>query len=243
MWAERTRRRIAETTIAVGDDTVSVTASFGVAERRESTATPDALIEQADQALRLAKQLGRDRVLPTGSLSRTTSSVLSLSQNLFAQAQASDLLSPVSATLPPTALLEEAAQHLLGSRVDCLPVVDDAGNLLGTISEVEMAAALTTQRNWSKCVGDVMTKKPPCFGAWVDAIMIRDFLARSGARHAVIVEGQRPMGTVSQLGILRWLAWQAAAPGGFKRSDRLPAPAEASRASVIAGAAAELATA
>ena len=36
-------------------------------------------------------------------------------------------------------------------------------------------------------------------------------------RHVVIVEGQRPIGTVSQLGILRWLAWQAAAPGGCSR--------------------------
>jgi CBS domain-containing protein len=205
-------------------------------------ATPETLIDHADQALRLAKQLGRDRVLPTGSLGRTTCNPTGLSQNLFAQAQASDLLAPVSATLPPTALLEEAAQHLLGSRVDCLPVVDQDGNLVGTISEVEMAAALSVQRSWSKCVSDVMTKKPPCFGAWVDAVVIRDFLTRNGARHVVIVEGQRPIGTVSQLGILRWLAWQATAPGGSARPVRLP-PGEASLMTATALAAAAMATA
>lgn len=243
MWAERVRKRISETPIAIGSDTVTVTASLGVAERRETTTAPDILIEQADQALRLAKQLGRDRVLPTGSLGRTTCNPAGLSHNLFAQAQASDILAPVSATLPPTALLDEAAQHLLGSRVDCLPVVDQDGNLLGTISEVEMAAALSIQRNWSKTVADVMAKKPPCFGAWVDAVVIRDFLTRNGARHVVIVEGQRPIGTVSQLGILRWLAWQAAAPAGSSRTSRLPASAEPGLMPASAMAAAALATA
>lgn len=223
VWAERTRRRIAETSIAASEGALSVTASFGVAERREPVAAAEDLIELADQALRLAKQLGRDRVLATGSLGRTTVGALSLSQNLFAQARAGDLLSPLIATLPPTALLDEAAQHLLGSRVDCLPVVDDEGNLLGTISEAEMSAALTVQRNWSKRVGDVMAKKPPCFGAWVDAVAIRDFLARSGTRHVLIVEGQKPIGTVSQFGILRWLAWQAAAPAGAATQARLTA--------------------
>jgi diguanylate cyclase (GGDEF)-like protein len=222
VWAERTRRRIAETSIAAGDGTLSVTASFGLAERCESTQAPENLIDQADQALRLAKQLGRDRVLATGSLGRTTAAGFSLSQNLFANAQAGDLLSPVVATLPPTALLDEAAQFLVGSRVDCLPVVDDEGNLLGIISEAEVSATLTVQRNWSKCVADVMTKKPPCFGAWVDAEAIRDFLARSGARCVLIVEGQKPIGTVSQFGILRWLAWQAAAPVGARAQARAP---------------------
>jgi hypothetical protein len=63
-----------------------------------------------------------------------------------------------------------------------------------------------------------------------EALRWWDFLARNGARHAVIVEGQRPIGTVSQLGILRWLAWQAAAPGGAARRERQPAAAEASLA-------------
>jgi diguanylate cyclase (GGDEF)-like protein len=229
LWAERTRRRIAETPIEVNGQTIVVTASFGVAERREMTATAEELIEQADQALRLAKQLGRDRVLRSGCLSRTDRAV-PLSQSLFAQAPASEMLSPVVATLPPTALLDEAAEHLLGCRVDCLPVVDEAGLLLGTISEVELAAALTVERNWCQTVGSVMTRKPPCFEAWVDASLIRDFLARSGARHAIIVEGQRPIGTVSQLGILRWLAWQATAATAAAR----PARPRASEASIPA---------
>jgi hypothetical protein len=81
-----------------------------------------------------------------------------------------------------------------------------------------------------------MIRKPPCFGAWVDAAVIRDFLARTGARHVVIVEGQRPIGTVSQLGILRWLAWQAASPEGAAGEMNSPVAIDASGAALAASA-------
>jgi len=62
--------------------------------------------------------------------------------------------------------------------------------------------------------------------------VIRDFLARTGARHVVIVEGQRPIGTVSQLGILRWLAWQAAAPKCAAGAMNSPSAIDASGAAL-----------
>src|SRR5262249_9106950 len=62
-WAERLRRAITGMPISVGAEILQVTASFGVVERRPALADCDELVEAADQALRLAKQLGRDRVV------------------------------------------------------------------------------------------------------------------------------------------------------------------------------------
>ena len=207
-WAERVRREIAETPVSIGAERAHVTASFGVAERRDGTSTPQSLIERADQALRLAKQMGRDRVLPFGRLAQCGFSIHHQTTDAMRRVTAADLLNPVVASLGPAATLQQAALHLLGWPVDCVPVVDSAGHLVGTVSEAELAWDLAANQDWGRPVADVMIRKPPFFGAAVEAPVIREFLLRTGARHVVIVEGQRPVGTVNQVGILRWLAWR-----------------------------------
>ncbi|HEY2413961.1 MAG TPA: diguanylate cyclase, partial [Pirellulaceae bacterium] len=62
-WAEQMRIRIAEITVPVNGKNINVTASFGVAQRLADTATPETLIDMADQALAVAKRSGRDRVI------------------------------------------------------------------------------------------------------------------------------------------------------------------------------------
>jgi two-component system cell cycle response regulator len=208
-WAERMRKRIAQMSISVGAEQVRITASFGVAERRSPMATMEAVIEHADQALRLAKQLGRDRVLPFGKIARSDASSQRAANDAMTRVTAADLLNPISASLLPTVTLQEAALHLLGVRVDCVPIVDSDGYLVGTVSEAELAWGVATHPGWKRSVAEVMIRRPACFSSWVDAAVIREFLSRTGARHVLIVEGRRPIGTVSQLSILRWLAWQS----------------------------------
>ena len=61
--AERLRLALAETVLEVGDTTLSVTGSFGVAECQHDLDGVDNLIDRADRALYVAKHLGRDRVV------------------------------------------------------------------------------------------------------------------------------------------------------------------------------------
>jgi diguanylate cyclase (GGDEF)-like protein len=64
--AERIRRRLASTELAVGKTSITVTASIGVAGMDsvsdEGVVTAAALIDRADRALYAAKHHGRNRV-------------------------------------------------------------------------------------------------------------------------------------------------------------------------------------
>jgi diguanylate cyclase (GGDEF)-like protein len=62
--AGRLRRVIADTAIEIEGATVSLTASAGVAARLdEGPESMDAIVQRAEQALALAKQRGRNRVV------------------------------------------------------------------------------------------------------------------------------------------------------------------------------------
>lgn len=61
--AERVRGYLASRQVVVGDDSVSVTASIGVAQHDPADAGPAALVARADKALYAAKAGGRNRVM------------------------------------------------------------------------------------------------------------------------------------------------------------------------------------
>src|SRR5690606_8073460 len=67
-WAERAREALAQLEIPAGKNTLTVSASFGVAGLLDDTKDIEALIDAGDQALLVAKQAGRDRVVCYRSL-------------------------------------------------------------------------------------------------------------------------------------------------------------------------------
>jgi diguanylate cyclase len=64
--AERIRKRLESTELALGNSAVAVTASIGIAgtgsEGEEEMLSPAALIDRADRALYSAKTRGRNRI-------------------------------------------------------------------------------------------------------------------------------------------------------------------------------------
>ncbi len=75
--AEQLREELERLPVVFQGQVLQVTASFGVAERREGAETADDLVRDADGALYEAKRLGRNRVVvfdPSGSSAEVTSS-------------------------------------------------------------------------------------------------------------------------------------------------------------------------
>jgi diguanylate cyclase (GGDEF)-like protein len=64
--AERIRQELAKMKMIAGGNSVSITASFGVASYSPGNDEIDTIIQQADQALYIAKRQGRNRVIAIG---------------------------------------------------------------------------------------------------------------------------------------------------------------------------------
>lgn len=203
-WAERLRRSIATLPLDIGQETLQVTASFGVTGRIGDTVGCDQLVDQADQALRLAKQLGRDQVVSFSQSRGERQNWIDSSSDAFAQLTAEEIMSPLVAPLDEDTTLEEATGFLLNLRLESAPIVDRQGKLVGVLGEEDLAQALTTPDAWNWPVSDAMKKRPACFALRAAASLIHDFLTRTGARRVIVLDQQRPVGIVSRASILRW---------------------------------------
>ena len=65
--AERIRRIIADTPVAIDQGSIAITTSIGVAAMVPATAGPEGLQKEADDALYKAKGAGRNRVVVAGA--------------------------------------------------------------------------------------------------------------------------------------------------------------------------------
>ncbi|MBI3463161.1 MAG: diguanylate cyclase [Planctomycetes bacterium] len=206
-WAERLRQRIAEEQIEAAGKIVRITASFGVAERLEDTAGPEALVDRADQALLVAKQSGRDRVVPSCSLNDLAafdSLGRSRPQDPFDEVLARDVMTAVVACLEQDDSVDEAARFLLQLRIGSAPVVDGEGKLAGIVSEKDLMALMASPESWRKTVRDIMRTNVVCYDEQSPARDVFYFLRRVSIRRVIVVQQGRPVGVISRGSLLRW---------------------------------------
>lgn len=75
-WAEEFRAQLHRTPMKLGDRSLAVTASLGVASRSDQASSASKLVEAADKALYVAKRSGRDRVAVRSALDGTEQPML-----------------------------------------------------------------------------------------------------------------------------------------------------------------------
>ena len=205
-WAEQVRQRIASQATEFGDDQLRITASFGVAERLPDTKQMTELVTHADEALRVAKQLGRNQVVGFGRARSIANDSGAATNGAFDKARAEDVMVPLVLCLRETHSYEKAVELLLSTRLESLPVVDRDGKLCGLISDEDLIARLLTEDSWQTTLAESVRCKTVRFHRDVPIGEVSEFLRRSALRRIVVVdEDDKPIGMISGGTILRWM--------------------------------------
>lgn len=223
LWAERVREKVAAMPLRVNGIEFGIAASLGVAQRMADTKTPEDLVEMADQALLVAKNSGRNRALSFTSLGRSPaeSSDDFSPEKLFRGLRAREAMTAIVTGLQANASVRSAVQFFLRFRIGSAPVVDEAGRLVGILSEKDVMAIMLLPNWWLTPVRDVMKTNVVCYEEDTPAIRIYEFLCRVSIRTAVIVKDNKPTGLINRGSLLRWFANnQALCQRGLDRSAK-----------------------
>ena len=206
-WADETRGAVAASPIVHGQRKLSVTASLGVAERLLDTRCAAALIARADQALLVAKQAGRNRVIRS-SVEESTMQAHGLAARhasaVFRGAVASDAMSFNVASLKPETTVGEAARFLLNRGLGSAPLVDEDGKLIGVVSEKDVLGVMLAPGAWSRPIDEICQHDVVAYDEQTPIEKIFDFLSRVSMRRVIIVSEGRPVGSISRTSLLRW---------------------------------------
>jgi two-component system cell cycle response regulator len=207
LWADRVRKTLSAQMFSVEGQPVRVTASFGVAALALPTLGAAELVDRADQALLVAKQTGRDRVVCYSTLDDRTLRGRLISpcyDALFHEVRAEDVMTSLVAPLNVAESIRRAADYFINYRISSAPVVDDEGRMVGIVSERDLMQVEPTLVGWAQPVSEVMKTNVVCYDADTPITVIYQFLCRVTIRAVVIVCDSQPVGVISRGSFLRW---------------------------------------
>jgi diguanylate cyclase (GGDEF)-like protein len=205
-WAERVRIALSSLRIAIGNEWLQITGSFGAAQCYEDTQTPEELVDQADQALLCAKRTGRDRVIRFQSLNESGDLKIENSPqaDLFEGIEARHVMTPLVVCLREEETIGQAAEFFLRSRLNSTPVIDMEGKLVGVLSEKDLMMTMVSLDYWQLPVRDVMKPHVITYQENTPIRTIYEFLCRVSIRRVVVVKDGKPTGSISRTTLLRW---------------------------------------
>jgi CBS domain-containing protein len=105
----------------------------------------------------------------------------------------------------PDQTARDAAQVMRDRDCGCVPIVDDAGLVIGIITDRDLAVrAIATGKDSSTILGDLMTPGPASCGADDDLRDVEQMMAELQVRRIPIVDASgRCIGIISQADIAR----------------------------------------
>ncbi|PHS15751.1 MAG: hypothetical protein COA78_04730 [Blastopirellula sp.] len=206
-WVEKIRKKVSELIVEGKSGQRSISLSAGIVQIDQSSLSLAKMLDCADEALRVAKNMGRNRVIQFGQLGISadgTDLSHERSTNPMRTMLATDIMSGAFMSLKETQSIATAAQLLLQLRINSAPVVNDEGVLVGIVSEKDVLLGPMKENSWEAPLSSVMTKKVITYNEDTPAKVIHDFLCRSSIRRVIIVKDDIPVGVVSRGTALRW---------------------------------------
>ena len=221
-WADRIRQQCEVMAIEHAGVGISITVSFGVAERTESTRLIDHIIDRADQALLVAKERGRNRCICYSKMSADTSGEGGFfPQQMPRHITAGEVMIPFPLSIQPQDSAATVASYFLETRFDTLPVTDDEKSLIGTVSETDLITMVGQEEPWTSPIKKLVSSNAASYPANTPIRTIVDFLCRTTYRHVMIVRDGMLAGYISRPMLLRWLRNHWATVSG-KYDDIIP---------------------
>lgn len=211
-FAEKLRDRIQRTSYQIGDEAIHITASFGVAQNMADTKNLDALLSLTEECLTVAKKFGKNRVVSRDEL-RDTLSLGSCPQEAIAplgNVLANEVMHPVFC-MRESFTIREAIRFLLRHRLNCAPVVDVQGKLVGIVSEKDLMPLLTKRFHLEESVSSAMRRDVIFFNEDDPAGKVFEFLAQAAIRRVIVVRDGQPSGVITRTSFLHWFNQQLAA--------------------------------
>jgi len=123
-----------------------------------------------------------------------------------------DYMARTLVTFKPDTDVLDAVHVLVTKRIAGAPVVDDEGNLLGMLSELDcMKVALDAgyHGNWGGPVSDFMSKGVKTVDAEMSIVDLAQEFVSSSFRRFPVMQGTRLVGQISRRDVLRALEYLA----------------------------------
>jgi diguanylate cyclase (GGDEF)-like protein len=197
-WAQRCRLALAELKVPPGGR-AALTASLGVVQLA-LTFTPEATLALAEQALLVAKQAGRNRVVTTSAMAVITAdrAGTGLSSDPLRSAVARDVMTSSVIVLNERESLESSAALLRDCGLTIVPVVDSDGKLLGTLCECDIDAWLSTTHRPGGSIAEVVVTDAPTYDEETTIQTLYEYFQREESDRVEIVQAGRPTGYVTR---------------------------------------------
>ena len=202
VWAERARAAIADLVVS-GADELRITASFGIASHRKEIVKPQSLVDHADEAMFVAKQLGRDQVV---SFDRLRDLDRQDQSRVWNGVRVTEIMSPLVDSFTACQSIREAMRVFQTRQVDSVAVLDTAGNLVGVLGEDDIMAVALTSNVFERTVGDLMQTQFVTYPSAATAREVCEFLCRVAVRQVFITDELHPVGVIRRGNLLHWLS-------------------------------------
>lgn len=205
--AKRIEMLVDKIRIEAGGREIGFTVSMGVAQRDNNVPNLEALIDNAEIALKVAKRSGKRHVICLRHCQESAGAMTSDDQvrERLEHLSASKIMTTPIMTVLETDTASTAAQLLLKHRFNSAPVIDGEGNLVGVISEKDLMQAFRQPDAGRTLVAEIMLRDVVRFDENEPAIHIYEYLSQAAMRRVIIVSDTRPVGVISRGNCLRWV--------------------------------------
>ncbi|MDA7951871.1 MAG: diguanylate cyclase [Pirellulaceae bacterium] len=206
-WAERIRRILSQVTLSPPDSSpFSFSVSVGISDTHSENHSSNQLLEEATEALRIAKKRGRNCVVCASELSQKKVSQNALIHLLNCSTES--IKKPLDTGVLHSTTLAHAIDYLYQRDLTVLPIVDNHGALLGTTDSRYLLKRISHGEKLHAPISRFLRPNIQVFEEETSLVDIVRSLQHKGDNMVLLTKNKRPSGFFKINDLLQSLAKQ-----------------------------------